>query len=311
MVEGTFRIRIHGRGGQGIKTAGRVLGSAFFREGFHVQDAPRYGAERRGAPIFAYVRASSGPVHERGIIRNPDLVLVADDTLMQVPAAGVRLGLSDHTVMWVRSHTQAATWRSRLQVPGPTFAQAPDEAAVGRFVGAQCAGAAARLVGVIERGSLEAAVRDELEEAGEADLGCSLRLALGAFDAASQGAGAVRAGAAVDAVQSARPRWITLQPEGTDRSAPSIHGAATSVAVKTGLWRSMRPVIDHARCHRCSWMCALPCPDSAMTVDTQGFPQVDLDHCKGCLICVVQCPFHAIEAQPEQAFSSQARGEES
>ncbi len=53
-----YRIRFHGRGGQGMKTAGRILGSAFFAEGFEVQDAPRYGAERRGAPLFAYVRAS-------------------------------------------------------------------------------------------------------------------------------------------------------------------------------------------------------------------------------------------------------------
>jgi Pyruvate/2-oxoacid:ferredoxin oxidoreductase gamma subunit len=40
-----------------MKTASRILGSALFAEGFEVQDAPRYGAERRGAPIFAYVRA--------------------------------------------------------------------------------------------------------------------------------------------------------------------------------------------------------------------------------------------------------------
>ena len=29
-----YRIRFHGRGGQGIKTAAQVLGSAFFAEGF-------------------------------------------------------------------------------------------------------------------------------------------------------------------------------------------------------------------------------------------------------------------------------------
>ena len=75
-----YRIRFHGRGGQGLKTASRVLGSAFFCAGFEVQDAPRYGAERRGAPIFAYVRASKAPINERGIILHPDLVIVADDS---------------------------------------------------------------------------------------------------------------------------------------------------------------------------------------------------------------------------------------
>ncbi|MCK4900049.1 MAG: 2-oxoacid:acceptor oxidoreductase family protein, partial [Anaerolineales bacterium] len=88
-----YRIRYHGRGGQGMKTASRILGTAFFLEGFEVQDAPRYGAERRGAPIFAYVRASRKPINERGIIRRPDLVIVADDTLVSIPAAGVLSGL--------------------------------------------------------------------------------------------------------------------------------------------------------------------------------------------------------------------------
>ena len=62
-----YRIRFHGRGGQGIKTASRILGSAFFAEGFEVQDAPRYGAERRGAPIT--VRLVKGAYWDYEIIR--------------------------------------------------------------------------------------------------------------------------------------------------------------------------------------------------------------------------------------------------
>ena len=31
-----YRVRIHGRGGQGIKMASRVLGTALFRSGFAV-----------------------------------------------------------------------------------------------------------------------------------------------------------------------------------------------------------------------------------------------------------------------------------
>ena len=36
-----YRIRFHGRGGQGVKTAAQVLGSAFFAAGFEVQDSCR------------------------------------------------------------------------------------------------------------------------------------------------------------------------------------------------------------------------------------------------------------------------------
>ena len=94
-----YRIRFHGRGGQGMKTASRILGSAFFRADYEVQDAPRYGAERRGAPIFAFVRAAKTPINERGVIGNPDLVVVADDSLVGVAAAGVLQGVTADTTL--------------------------------------------------------------------------------------------------------------------------------------------------------------------------------------------------------------------
>jgi pyruvate ferredoxin oxidoreductase gamma subunit len=40
-----YRVRFHGRGGQGMKTASRLLGSAAFHAGYIVQDSPLYGAE--------------------------------------------------------------------------------------------------------------------------------------------------------------------------------------------------------------------------------------------------------------------------
>lgn len=49
-----LRIRFHGRGGQGMKTASRIVGTAAFSEGRDAQDAPVYGAERRGAPMVAF-----------------------------------------------------------------------------------------------------------------------------------------------------------------------------------------------------------------------------------------------------------------
>ena len=84
-----FRIRFHGRGGQGIKTASRILGSAFFRQGFEVQDAPVYGAERRGAPVFAYVRAA----REAMALAKTNSVIRARRQLVAPPFAGKRLVL--------------------------------------------------------------------------------------------------------------------------------------------------------------------------------------------------------------------------
>lgn len=298
-----YRIRFHGRGGQGMKTASRILGSAFFLEGFEVQDAPRYGAERRGAPIFAYVRAARKPINERGIIRHPDLVAVADDSLVPVPAAGVLQGLDTHSVMLINSHEAATTWQQRLNLTGPVLilptSETVAEGADLPFPGTACAGAAARLVGVISRNALIGAVQTELEQLGDRLVEQNLQTALHAFDAMDSHAGAVTTDTKASASDYTAPDWIDMTVEDVAWSAPSIHAAANSVEVKTGLWRTMRPVIDYSRCKRCWWVCSTFCPDSAIAVDAQGTPEIDYDHCKGCMICVAKCPPQAIEAIPE------------
>ena len=300
-----YRIRFHGRGGQGMKTASRMLGTAFFLAGYQVQDAPRYGAERRGAPIFAYVRASKDAIHERGIIREPDLVVVADDSLVPVPAAGVLQGISSRTVMLISTVEDPSTWQDRINFSG-TFLTLPAEASAQeelRFVGASCAGAAARLIGLIPRATLEAAVREELSALGEGIIQRNLDQALDAFDRMADHTGCVSEGAAFGVGDAAAPDWIDLPVDEADAATAAIHAGMTSVEVRTGLWRILRPVIDYDRCNRCWWVCSEFCPDSAIKVSADGRPEIDYDHCKGCMICVAQCPPHAIAAVPEQQFT--------
>jgi pyruvate ferredoxin oxidoreductase gamma subunit len=303
-----YRIRMHGRGGQGMKTAGRILGSAFFAEGFEVQDAPRYGAERRGAPIFATVRAAREPIRERGDIAQPDLVVVADETLIPIAAAGVLAGVDERTVVLLRSATGAEVWRQRLKLSGPLLVlqAALEETAELRFEGAACAGAAARLVGVVSRASLERALRSELAELGESLIARNLAAALTAYDGLEEHAGCVGQGPDPSPASAPRPEWIELPFEEVRVSAPDIHGAATSVQVRTGLWRTMRPVVDLEHCNRCHWICSSFCPDGAIAAGPDGAPRIDYDHCKGCLVCVAVCPRHAIRAVPE----ARAREEE-
>lgn len=303
-----YRIRLHGRGGQGMKTAGRILGTALFLEGYEIQDAPRYGAERRGAPIFAYVRASHEPIYERGIIGKPDLVIVADDSLVPLPGAGVLTGIDAHTVMLINTDESAATWQHRVNIGSriftlPAEAESRDEL---RFIGATCSGAAACLLGVIKRETLSRAIHDELAELGSAVVEKNLAKALAAFDRMAPHTGIVTVSEKISALHYQSPAWIDLPFEDARVSAPAIHAAATSVEVKTGLWRTLRPVIDYAHCNRCWWVCSTFCPDGAISVDDTAQPHIDYDHCKGCLVCVAQCPPHAISAIPEQLAQRQA-----
>ncbi len=298
-----YRIRFHGRGGQGMKTASRILGRAFFLEGFEVQDAPRYGAERRGAPIFAYVRAARQPINERGIIRVPDLVIVADETLVTIPAAGVLAGLTEHTVLLISSALKPEVWRERLNLPGPLLTL-PAAAGVEdfqelRFTGAAGAGAAARLVGAISRDALAQAIREELAPLGEAVIARNLHHALPAYDLMAGHAGSVSESRETPAAAYEKPPWVDLPFDNAGTAAPDIFVPATSEQVPTGLWRTVRPVIDQAHCRRCAWICSTLCPDSTISVNQEGYPQIDYEHCKGCLICLANCPHHAVRAVSE------------
>ncbi len=299
-----YRIRFHGRGGQGMKTASRILGTAFFLEGFEVQDAPRYGAERRGAPIFAYVRTARRPINERGIIRRPDLVLVADDTLIAIPAAGVMLGVSPQTLILICSAKKPETWQERLNFPGSVLTLPAATAAADRlelkYLGVACAGAAARLVGVISKDSLARAIRKELATLGETVVARNLDKALEAYDLMAPHEGRVTEPDEPQARTYEKPRWIELPFEDATLAAPVIEIPATSEEMPTGLWRTLRPVIDYERCRRCVWICSTLCPETNISLNQEGYPEIDYEHCKGCLICMAQCPRHAIRAVPEE-----------
>lgn len=298
-----YRIRFHGRGGQGMKTAANILGDAFFLAGYEVQDAPRYGAERRGAPMVAYVRASRRQIVERGAIAAPDLVVVADPGLLDIPAAGVRVGASPATTLFVNTAEPVNVLRERLACPGAVLAW---PAGFGLFAGAPaasisaaCAGAAARLLGAFDRDALERAIVAQSGARDPSLVDAARSLGLAAYDALGDCHGCVPEGAEQAALPAGDPQWVDLAADEVGVAAPDIYAPANSGGMNTGSWRRHRPVIDYEHCNRCSWICSTLCPDSAIRVDADRTPRIDYDHCKGCMVCVMACPPHAIRQVSE------------
>lgn len=71
-------IRLHGRAGQGARMAAEILASALVLEGKYVSAFPMFGAERRGAPITAFLRFDDKPVRLTTQIYEPDCLVVLD-----------------------------------------------------------------------------------------------------------------------------------------------------------------------------------------------------------------------------------------
>ena len=90
-------VRLAGRGGQGVVTAGELLGRAVVGEGRHAQAMPAFGPERRGALSSCTVRISDGEILLKFAAAAPDVLLVLDPTIWHV--ANVTLGIADDGIL--------------------------------------------------------------------------------------------------------------------------------------------------------------------------------------------------------------------
>lgn len=87
-----IEIRIHGRGGQGAVGASTMLAIAAHKAGRYSQAFAVYGAERRGAPMVAFVRVDDEPIRLRQMVYHPDGAIILDRTLLSLVdvAAGLK-----------------------------------------------------------------------------------------------------------------------------------------------------------------------------------------------------------------------------
>ncbi len=121
-----IEVRIHGRGGQGNVVAAYLLAITAFEEGWVGQAFPAFGAERRGAPVTAFVRISEHPVRRRCQVLEPGYLIIQDEALLQVP--GVTDGLlPEGRILVNSSHSSeeisAIVGRDAFAMPATALAQ--------------------------------------------------------------------------------------------------------------------------------------------------------------------------------------------
>lgn len=292
-----IRIRFHGRGGHGVKTAGRIVGTAAFLAGFEVQDSPVYGAERRGAAVTACTRIDQAPIRERGVIESPDLIVVADETLLADRAAAVLLGQEKASAVFVNAAVNEEL-ASKFGIKPRLFTfdiatLTQKTLGAASALSAGLGAAAARLTGLIDADQLTDAIREELQQlhANEDVIARNVEIARSVFAALPP----------VQFTSTPSAPAGAIWPIGYDEPSlgtASITAAGNARQRNTGTWRVERPEIDYDVCTRCG-LCFLGCPDGAITLGKEGLPIIDYDHCKGCMICAQLCPLHGIATTKE------------
>lgn len=293
-----LRLRFHGRGGQGAKVASRVLGSAAFLNGYHAQDFPLYGAERRGAPITAFARISRKDIMERGLVSQPDIVVVMDETLLSDPQAMPLSGLKRGGVVFVNT-------------PQTPFEIKKEYGIEDHVITLDITKISLDMIGMPVLSSLAAAVASKIAGIGVKALRDSLERELSGIISERELLEKNKEAAvycynevtpvSIETTEEIREREnvIIVPFETASVSSPSILSTGNTPLRRTGNWRIFRPVWDYDACTKCM-TCVARCPEGCIRVNEEGYPYTDYDNCKGCLICAEECPVGAISKVREK-----------
>lgn len=284
-------IRLHGRGGQGTVKASEIIVYAAVKRGFFANSIPYFGFERRGAPVSAFVRISEEPIRPKTQVYHPGCVVVMDETLLN--AVDVFEGMRGGGVLVFNTKRTSG----ELTVP----------ACVGRVAGVDATGLSLDLLGraVPNTVMLGAFCR----ATGWVDVEEVAQRAAQVFGA--ENARAVRQGYELTQVRetghAVAGRHGGRGPGGRGGAGgaewPHTGRCEAPVGsdlyiIRTGDWRSHRPVWDKDKCNGCG-LCLMQCPVGAIGFSAapgagRRVVQVDLTYCKGCGICAHECPRGAV-----------------
>lgn len=109
-----IEIRWHARAGQGAVTAAKLVAETALSQGRYMQAMPEYGPERTGAPLKAYTRVCDEPIEVHNNIVNPQIVVVLDETLLDIE--NVTTGIKEDGTIVLNSRMAPEETREKLGV---------------------------------------------------------------------------------------------------------------------------------------------------------------------------------------------------
>lgn len=159
-----FEIRIHSRGGQGAKTIGQILAEAAIEDGKFTEAFAEYGPERAGAPMQVFVRISDKPILIHNNIQNPDMVVLADPSLLGI--VDVVAGLKKNGTIIINTAKKSDEIKSLIKSAKDWKIYSLDATKIAvetlgkDFSGIVLMGALNKITGIVSKAALE----EELEE---------------------------------------------------------------------------------------------------------------------------------------------------
>ncbi len=281
-----YEIIFHGRGGQGALLAARILANAYFFDGKYIEAFPHFSAERRGAPVRAYLRVDSQPIRSKVPIVSADCAIILDASLLDY--VDITQGLKENSLILLNTPLKPEEIKLgskyklvtcdasaiSLKIIGKDI---PNSAMLGAF-----SGAASLAMEALTKGFKEVfAVAAQAEK--------NIGMAKIAADSINTGFSGVETKAKT---KKSPETEMKIEIGGTYKADGSSRQNITSS------WTTQKAVINQEKCNFCLFCYSL-CPEGCILREENGL-RIEEDYCKGCGICEKVCPPKAISMQRKE-----------
>ena len=163
-------IKFFGRGGQGAVIASQILAKAYFLMGWYPQCFSLFGGERRGAPVFSFLRVDENKILLKCEIKRPDqMIFLASDLLEEKE---IEACLKPNGLILINK-----TQPDQPAIPSQPFRLAQVDAlriaaeqGLGSIINTAILGAYCRAAGAVPLACLEEAIRSTVPAKVEANV---------------------------------------------------------------------------------------------------------------------------------------------
>ena len=291
--EDLISIRFHARGGQGGVTAAQLVVYAYNGP---AKCFPKFGAERMGSPTEAYAKVSQDPdmIRSNEQVYSPKYVCILDDTLLK--DIDVTAGVPPGGWVIINSVKDINTLKKLVRRDDLNYAiiDATGLAIekLGRpITNTAILGALSKVSGLFSLDDLYKAI--EYQFRGDL-VDKNKELVKTVYDKVE----IYTVDIPYDPKAAKKPEWSHVKLDyigAKDYEIGAVwYTPGASLQINTGSWGAYKIYYNPDYCIQCQ-RCYYVCPDQAILREEQPNGEwkvvgTDLEHCKGCRLCVEVCP---------------------
>jgi len=279
-----YEIIFHGRGGQGALLAAKILANAYFFDGKYVEAFPHFSAERRGAPVRAFLRIDDRPIRSKVPITSADCAIILDASLLDY--IDITQGLKEESLILLNTPLKP----NEIKLSAKHKLATCDASEISRKIIGKDIPNSAMLGAFCSMLSLDM----EALAQGFKEIFTHKTIAEKNIEMAKIAATSTTTGVSSVATQAQGKKSMAI-PELKVEIGGTYKADGSSRQNITSSWTTDKAIIDQEKCNSCLF-CYVLCPEGCILREGEKL-KIEEDYCKGCGICAKVCPLKAISMQ--------------